>query len=369
MEDQRSPSWELAVFHVFEAETANEVWRKISVRLRDEGVTQQSRAGPTREILRAAIGVRDPRQRWVVARVPALNPAFAIAEVVWLLTGRDDAAFLNYFNRGLPTFAGDGPIYHGAYGHRIRRRLHFDQLDRAHQVLHNTPESRQVVLQIWDGDVDMPDASGRPRAADIPCNVLTLLKVRSGRLELTEIVRSNDAFRGLPYNFIQFTTLQEVLAGWLGVDVGGYAQLSDSLHLYERDAAALSTEDDDPAAPNTDTLALPRAESERALRTLSDAIERIIVPETSAESLLRLPQTVALPNGYMNLLRVLCAEGVRRRGAPALATEMMARCNNPALEQVWRRWFDRVTSDPLTRERTQTSTAPGVRRIAGASWS
>ena len=29
-------------------------------------------------------------------------------------------------------------------------------------------------------------------------------------------------FRGMPYNFIQFTTLQEIIAGWLNLDVSEY---------------------------------------------------------------------------------------------------------------------------------------------------
>lgn len=47
-------------------------------------------------------------------------------------------------------------------------------------------------------------------------------------------MRSNDVHRGLPYNVVQFTTLQEVMAGWLGLEVGGYHHWSDSLHLYRR---------------------------------------------------------------------------------------------------------------------------------------
>ena len=48
-------------------------------------------------------------------------------------------------------------------------------------------------------------------------------------------MRSNDIFRGLPYNFVQFTSMQEILAGWLKINVGSYNHVSDSLHIYERD--------------------------------------------------------------------------------------------------------------------------------------
>ena len=62
-----------------------------------------------------------------------------------------------------------------------------------------------------------------------------MLKVRDGALEWTQILRSNDVFRGLPYNFVQFTMMQEIMAGWLNLRVGSYNQLSDSLHIYDSD--------------------------------------------------------------------------------------------------------------------------------------
>mgnify|MGYP001616510912 FL=1 len=51
--------------------------------------------------------------------------------------------------------------------------------------------------------------------------------------------RSNDFILGLTYtNIVQFTTLQEVLASALGVDIGPYTHISTSLHLYEDDPIA-----------------------------------------------------------------------------------------------------------------------------------
>ena len=103
-----------------------------------------------------AITIQEPTNRWVVSREPAINPAFSLAEVIWILTGRNDAGFLNYFNSALPAFAGHGSCYHGAYGFRLRRHFRdgwgrdLDQLERAYLTLCHEPDSRQAVLQIWD---------------------------------------------------------------------------------------------------------------------------------------------------------------------------------------------------------------------------
>ena len=84
--------------------------------------------------------------------------------------------------------------------------------------------------------LDFPSDNGLPVADDIPCNICSMLKVRNGRLEWSQIMRSNDIFLGLPHNFVQFMTLQEVLAGWIGIEPGTYTHFADSLHLYEKNA-------------------------------------------------------------------------------------------------------------------------------------
>ena len=205
------------MIQIFSGNTADDVWRQIALAFGASNGTapQASRAGPTTEILHASISLANPRQRWVTSRRPAINPAFAIAEVVWIITGRRDAAFLTFFNRQYEKHAGAGPLYHGAYGWRLRQHLGLDQLARAYDALRHNPDSRQVVLQIWDAKADMPHEDGRPVFDDIPCNVVSLLKVRDGALEWMQVIRSNDVFKGVPHNFVQFTSLQEIMAGWL----------------------------------------------------------------------------------------------------------------------------------------------------------
>ena len=126
---------------LFQGATADDVWQQVAQAFRQsEGVaTQNGRGGPTRELLHAAISIEDPRQRWAVSRRPALNPALALAEVVWIMTGRRDLAFLEFWSREYRKYAGDGPELHGAYGHRVRRHLSIDQLDRASESYQVTP--------------------------------------------------------------------------------------------------------------------------------------------------------------------------------------------------------------------------------------
>jgi thymidylate synthase len=333
----------LAMIKVFEGTTADEVWRLAAKEFLHGNSSrhQDGRGGSTQELLHSAFTIRDPRQRWIVERQPALNPAFAIAEVVWILRGRRDSAYLNYWNSQLPKFAGSGEEYHGAYGFRLRQQFGVDQLERAYQALHHNPNGRQVVLQMWDPKADFPDTRGRPVNPDIPCNISSLLKIRDGRLEWMQILRSNDLFRGVPYNFIQFTSIQEVLAGWLGIELGSYNQLSDSLHLYDGDADLLQIGVLSGVERNSDSLGLPKEESDAVLAKVDHLIETMFAPSLSQEDLRMLLAEREIPRAFQNLLLVVAAEAARRRGWSGLAQDLMSDCSNPALTQVWKNWFTR----------------------------
>lgn len=270
-----------------------------------------------------------------------MNPAFALAEVIWIVCGRNDSAFLNYFNPRLPQFAGKGQTYHGAYGHRLRRHFRFDQLERAYRALSTESESRQMVLQIWDGDSDLPDDNGCPRSEDIPCNVVSILKLRDGRLEWSQIMRSNDLVLGMPHNIVQFTSLQEIMAGWLGVGIGGYHHFADSLHLYDRDAPVEERVSPQSLPDNDESIAFPKEESERYFEVLSKLGNELASPNAGAGCILGRLSETDLPPSLRNWAAVLTADALRRRGEKAEVEAVMSTCSNPCLSRMFERWLGR----------------------------
>jgi len=328
---------------VLSGQTADEVWTAAmeTMETDPEARIQSSRAGPTRELMHVVFDIADPLQRWVNSREPALNPALALAEVLWILSGRRDLSFLQFWHRGIAEYVGSAPEVHGAYGWRLRHHFGIDQLEAATDALTADPDGRQVVLQIWDPTLDLP-ASADPRAEDIPCNVTAMLKVRQGRLEWTQFCRSNDLFRGVPYNFVQFTTLQEIIAGWIGVGLGGYRHWSDSLHLYaaDTDARTARTVQD---SPNTDSLALPRQQSTIELAEVVVRARRMTVDTVTREEVRHLALSFDGGIGFRNWLSILGAEAARRKGWGELARSLGNECDNPALARAWSRWQARVS--------------------------
>ena len=329
--------------HIFQGETADEAWLKAADVFKSTEVPRQpSRGGDTTEIMGAMFVVEEPRQRWILSRNPGLNPAFALAEVVWIMNGRRDAGFLNYWNPRLPEFCGRGTEYHGAYGFRLMRAYGVDQLDRAYRVLRRDPFTRQVVLQIWDAMADLPTEDGIPANADIPCNVSAFLKVREGKLVWTQVLRSNDIFLGVPHNFVQFTSLQEILAGWLGLEVGEYRHFADCLHLYDRDASNLRTSAKMPAVQNVDRLRFSKEESDSLFALLAERMEEMTKRPLSVKRLYLLADTTKFPAGLGNWLRVIAADCARRRNWPSAIKDLMESCSNPVLVQLWNAWHQRM---------------------------
>lgn len=208
-----------------------------------EGCEARPRGEVTREVLGVHLRLTRPRARLVhlpPARV--LNPAFAAAEAVWILSGSDEP-WIFAFNERLRAYA-DGGVLQGAYGPRLRRwRGTVDQLAGVVDLLREDPESRRAVVQLYD---PVRDAGGH---RDVPCTLGYRFHLRSGRLHMATTMRSQDVWYGLPYDLFTATVLHELVAGWLSVDLGVYDHYVDSLHLYERDLARAAAGLPGPAAP------------------------------------------------------------------------------------------------------------------------
>jgi thymidylate synthase len=178
---------------------------------------------------------------WTFLPGRRLNPYFAVAEVIWILAGRGDVDFIAYYNKNIATFSDDGKTFHGAYGDRIRNfpiyvhaieneqftKDFIDQFTLVIDRLHADNDSRQGVVCLWDPPRDLKSGS-----KDYPCNNLCYFSLRDGFLDMSVIRRSNDMVWGLPYNQIQFYFVQALVAGSLGVKMGGYYEFVQNMHVY-----------------------------------------------------------------------------------------------------------------------------------------
>ncbi|MEU8782586.1 thymidylate synthase [Streptomyces sp. NPDC048637] len=222
-----------------------------AVTLAKSGEKISPRGMATREVLDLTMRLTQPRARLLYAP-PAriVNPAFAVAETVWHLSG-SDAPWIFDYNARLRQYADDG-ILRGAYGPRMRNWAgRVDQLHRVVEILKDDPDSRRATIQLYD---PARDTAGHK---DVPCTLGFRFHLRGGRLHMSTTMRGQDVWIGMPYDLFFFTTLHELVAGWLDVDLGEYHHHVDSLHIYERDIEKADALTDVAASPVMPELSTP----------------------------------------------------------------------------------------------------------------
>jgi thymidylate synthase len=189
-----------------------------------------------------------PGYCWMCIPGRRMNPFFALAEVVWILSGRGDIDWIAKYNAKMRDFNDGGLENHGAYGLRIRRwnvtsnsnwavtpvveLQEVDQLAQVVRKLKGDPYSRQAVISLWD-----PVRDNLIKSKDIPCNNWVGYKLRQNNplfwtLDQTVVIRSNDLVWGCPYNAVQFTHLHALVAGMLGAEMGTLTYVIQNLHYY-----------------------------------------------------------------------------------------------------------------------------------------
>lgn len=229
---------------VVKTDTFSEVYPVLNEYLLEKREWELCRDGKVKEILDFKTIVTNPYRRLVGGYGRNINPFFLLAEAMWIFCGRKDVRFLSLFNKNMEQFSDDGKVFHAPYGFRLRHwgvrsedkfceeNLHaaqgYDQVADAIKLFDNNPNTRQVVLSIWNPDLDLGT-----KTKDIPCNDIIMLKIRDGKLITTIQNRSNDLHWGLPTNLFQFSFLTELIAACLNIELGTQTHNSQSLHVYD----------------------------------------------------------------------------------------------------------------------------------------
>lgn len=242
-----------------------------------------SRNGRTKELTHIGITLRHPWQRALLLPTRKANLAAQIAETMWVLAGRDDMEFLTHYLPRAKDYSDDGKVWRGAYGPRIRGNGFSkpDQVKFVVDTLKADPLSRQAVISIYDAGKDCGVVS-----KDIPCNDFLQFTSRLGKLDLHVYIRSNDAIWGWSgINAFEWSALQEVVAGLLGIEMGRLHFSVGSFHLYEyhwEKAAAIVQQ-----GPMNDTLVGDNPRFDSGAVASLEHFDRLVVDWFKVEQAIR----------------------------------------------------------------------------------
>lgn len=229
------------MYHNYVFDDVNEALPELLRVLSQDGAEHGSRNGTVKELTHVGITLMNPTQREILLPERKANIAAQIAETAWVLRGRNDLEFLNHYLPRALDYSDDGTTWRGGYGPRLRawRAVHTledgvsaktivtDQIQHVVDTLRADPMSRQAVATIYDPGVDVQPGK------DIPCNNWLTFTSRGGRLDLHVGIRSNDIIWGWSgINAFEWSVLQEVVAGMLGIGVGALHFSTTNLHLY-----------------------------------------------------------------------------------------------------------------------------------------
>lgn len=185
-----------------------------------------------------------------------------VAEQIWFVSGaRKPEIFLRDFTRIWDDFTNPGDVVTVAYGYRWRRHFGRDQLGKLVQLLQKDPSSRHGVVVTWDPS---GDGLGGVAKSNVPCPYTFTVNIIGGRLNLMNVVRSNDMILGFPHDVAGFALLQMMLAQKLGVKPGIYTHIIANAHIYDIHYDAAQELISRPSKSKAIKLELPKDSYDRA---------------------------------------------------------------------------------------------------------
>lgn len=154
-----------------------------------------------------------------------------VHELLWFLKGDTNIAYLKEHNVKIWDAWADedgnlGPVYGKQW--RSWQSINgetIDQIERAVDLIKNTPDSRRIIVNAWNvGELS--------EMALTPCHCLFQFYVADGKLSCLLYQRSADTFLGVPFNVASYALLTMMIAQVTGLEVGEFVHAFGDVHLY-----------------------------------------------------------------------------------------------------------------------------------------
>lgn len=314
------------------------VYRDMIIDLMEHGVKVSPRGMTTLEFPDVvSITVSSPNQS--VVTVPARKAllSFYFGEFLWMLKGSNDLEHVANYLKGWRRFSDDGKTLNGAYGDRIFNwNGKINQFDEVYKKLSKDKHCRQAVISIYNPEKDLNPT------LDVPCNDFIQFYVRNEKLCCTVYQRSCDIISGLTYDMHMFATFQALMAGRLGLEIGEYTHIANSLHLYERDFEMAKNIMKDNSFSFYDNemkidYRLPSYEEDKAILLLAEQIfreEASTITEENARYILN-----NAPNDtWQSALAVVLIFNLRKAGRKEESKKFYSYLRNEFAKMIPERW-------------------------------
>jgi thymidylate synthase len=188
-----------------------------------------------KELYSCIIEIQDPMRGILNIQERAYNPAFAIAETIWNITGDTDCWLIKYNQLYEYYFDGKNNLNSG-YGNRIFKwDSNTNQFENVVNRLKEESTTQHADIIIFNPLHDLKN----PRF--VPCITKIKFRIRNKELHMSTCMRAQDIWRGFPYDINLLLTLFQLMLNRLkqetefsDLKMGTYVHYCDVLRLYKR---------------------------------------------------------------------------------------------------------------------------------------
>lgn len=216
----------------------DKTWKKLLKTILEEGheVKRENSKRNIRELIGHTFKIENPLERLLCDDVRGLNIFQCVGQFLWITQGNFNLEAIKYYQPLSEKFSSDGVKMIGSYGPRLFGIEHLGQVDHLIKVLAEDPSKRRAVASVYLPQFDQHGLSGE----EVPCTLNLQYLIRENNVQSVTYMRSQDAFKVMPYDIFLFTMLQEYIKNQLKpkyseFSLGTYNHFSGSFHIYETD--------------------------------------------------------------------------------------------------------------------------------------
>ena len=208
-------------------------WKKILQEIKEDGIlVEREEKRSFIEKISYQFELDNPRDRIIFNKNFGLNIFQCVGQFLWITQGSFNAETIKYYAPVSVKYSSDGVKMIGAYGPRLFGIHHLEQIKHVINVLDGDLSRRRAVASIY-----LPQFDQHKVADEVPCTLNLQYLVRAQKLHSVTYMRSQNAYRLLPYDVFLFTMLQEYINGILttahNTDIGIYNHYGGSFHIYK----------------------------------------------------------------------------------------------------------------------------------------
>jgi thymidylate synthase len=181
----------------------------------------------TKAIFNCGFYMDNPSENHIKNEERGWKLEYAEAEWQWYLSGDRSIEKLGEIYGKVPPIwcrmaDPDGNV-NSNYGWQWQRN---DQIDYVVAKLKDNPNTRHAAISIYDGK------EWDKYRHDTPCTYAVQFTILNNKLNMSVYMRSNDLWYGFCNDQYQFSSLQQLIAERLSMDLGWYYHHAHNMHLY-----------------------------------------------------------------------------------------------------------------------------------------